>query len=442
MPKRIEDIIPGTKRSIRDVPIKEKKEPEIKKDFREKMQLPIAPPREKRPSRKQTGKRSVKILLIILTTIIIVAIAGYFVSSYFARAIFSVKMREVSVVAGNNAILATPSAINGSLTYQIASIKTAASTTISATIGAHTESKAQGTVTFYNTYSSSAWKLIAGTRIKNNEGLIYRLNSTILIPGYKTVNGTLTPGSITGTVTADATGEKYNMTRSDEPETLHIVAYAGNSKDSSVYAKVTSSIRGGFIGNKVSVSSSVLASTTSRLQTVITNTAWERIKSSIPKDYIFYENAYTTSFEKPIVSQAPNNKATITLEGTVYGILFKKTDLAAKLAGLSVVQTFKNMAYDTPGIEKLSFSISNPKDFSPIKKNTLIFQLKGSMKLVGILPTDELKTKIAGLSLAETEQIMRNYSPIIDLEKSSGQVVPPWAHIPKDPEKISIVIEE
>jgi hypothetical protein len=63
------------------------------------------------------------------------------------------------------------------------------------------------------------------------------------------------------------------------------------------------------------------------------------------------------------------------------------------------------------------------------------------MKLVGTVPIEELKRKFAGMALTDTEAIIRSYSPIIDLGKSSGQVVPPWSKIPKNLDKISIIVQ-
>jgi len=105
------------------------------------------------------------------------------------------------------------------------------------------------------------------------------------------------------------------------------------------------------------------------------------------------------------------------------------------------VDSFKGLAFDTPGMDQLSFNISNAKDFSPIKKNNLIVQIKGSFSLVGTVPVAELKNKFAGMALSDTEAVIRSYSPVIDLAKSSGQVVPPWSRIPKNPDKISIIIQ-
>jgi len=61
----------------------------------------------------------------------------------------------------------------------LVSVQKFASTTVQATAGAYTETKAQGTVTLYNAFSAQSWKLIAGTRLKNDSGLIYKMTSSV-----------------------------------------------------------------------------------------------------------------------------------------------------------------------------------------------------------------------------------------------------------------------
>lgn len=424
----------------------EKKSAEKKHDEEQPVNIkrvstPPPPLMQHPPKKKKNSSKKSRVILAILGILVVVGIAAYFASTYFARAVFTVKPREIPVTV-NSTVIATPTSLNGSLAYELVSVVNSASTTIKATVGEYTESKAKGTVTFYNSFSNKPWRLIAGTRFVNPNGLVYRLGSTITIPGFTTSSGgVFNPGTVAATLIADQPGEEYNAVRSEPLEKLRVIAYEKDPKYETVYAKITAPISGGFKGNKVTVSPTVLASTTAVLQNMIIAESMDHLRSIVPNGYVLYDNAYSAVFVPASVNSL-SKTPTVTVRGTVYGILFKKDELVSKLAGSAIVQSFNNLSYTTPGLEDLSFTISNAKDFSPIKKNNLIMQVKGSMKLVGDVPVEELKSRLAGLALVDTERVIKSYSPIIDLEKSSGQVVPPWSKVPTNLDKISIIIQK
>jgi len=147
------------------------------------------------------------------------------------------------------------------------------------------------------------------------------------------------------------------------------------------------------------------------------------------------------NYETQIVDSSPN-KANIIVRGTAYGILFNKKELITKLVGTSIVDSFDDLPFEAIGLDKMSFVIANQKDYKPENGGTMIMELKGGLSLVGTIPINELKQRFAGLPLSATAEILRTYSPIIDLTKSSGQVVPPWSKVPKILDKISIIIDK
>ncbi len=465
MPRRVQDIIPVERRTIRNVPVenqkedepfrvskpkKESKKAEPEKEEQVAIKRIFTPPAipeiikyegtEEKPPR--APRKKLKTTLIIFGVVIVIGVAAYFTSNYFARAVFTIKPREIPVTVNEN-MIAAASPIADLIAYELVSVQDSATTTLNATVGSHIESKAKGTVTFYNSFSANPWRLIAGTRFQNDAGLVYRLSGTITIPGFsKSASGAFVPGSTKAVLVADQAGENYDALPTDPPQKLRVVAYRGDPKYEIVYAKITGEVSGGFVGNKVTVNPAALASTTAILRAAIVKKTMDHLKSIVPDGYILYDNAYSGIFATPTVENSnQSNIATVSLGGTIYGILFDKNDLAAKLAGAASVDSFKGLAFDTPGMDQLSFNISNAKDFSPIKKNNLIVQIKGSFSLVGTVPVAELKNKFAGMALSDTEAVIRSYSPVIDLAKSSGQVVPPWSRIPKNPDKISIIIQ-
>lgn len=471
MPRRVQDIVPNTHRSIRDIPV-----------VRSTLTAPIQPPKKKvgrsvsinkldivqprngkgddgdnkgSESKSFEGSKSDSIrnkfagksskvgakkwIFLLMGIVIIVAIAGYIASVYFSKAVFTIAPKTIPFSV-DSTYVAQNTGGKGVLTYELATIKGDASATVPASPGPKISTSAKGKITVYNSFSTQSQRLIAGTRFADDTGRIYRLASSIIVPGYTTAGTTVKPGSIVTSVTAAEPGQSYNITKSDPISDFKIVAYKGTSKYESIYGRIATDISGGFVGTKNNVNPKVLASTTAELQSKITNSLLGQLRASIPAGYVIYPKAYVATFDAPTVGEGDSKSASIGLKGTVYGILFKRSELVSRVAGEQAVTEFDDFDYETPGLESLDFSIANPKDFSPEKKNTLIVKLKGEAMLVGVVPVDSLKNKLAGLSLAETSSVLRSFKPVIEIEKSSGSITPPWSKVPSDQDRITIEV--
>jgi hypothetical protein len=471
MPRRVQDIVPNTHRSIRDIPVERPSivapiQPPKKKTGRSvsMRKMDIEPKEEETeetetveerpvkntpesiraaaaviPPRKTKKSGAKKWLFMLMGIVVIVAIAGYVASVYFSRASFTI-VPKVIPFSVNSTYISQSTPGKGVLTYELAVIKGDSSATVPATDGPKISTSAKGKITLYNSFSAQSQRLIAGTRFADDTGRIYRLASSVVIPGSTSSGSSVTPGSISASVTADQPGQSYNITKSDPVSDFKIVAYKGTAKYDSIYGRIASDITGGFVGAKKTINPTALASTTADLQTKISSTLLTQLKTSVPAGYIMYPKAYVSTFSTPTVDGTDPKSATVTLKGTVYGILFKRSDLVARVAGDQAVAAFDNFSYETPGLESLDFSIANAKDFSPEKKNTLIIKLKGDAMMVGNIPVDEMKRKLAGLSLAETSTVLRSYKPVIEIEKSSGSITPPWSKVPSDTDRITVEV--
>ncbi|MDB5239310.1 MAG: hypothetical protein JWO00_645 [Candidatus Parcubacteria bacterium] len=460
MPRRVEDIVRSDRRSIRDTPIdipeplkKGGKAPVPKPDIaREvpihklKVTAPIHvgnagkgfPDPAKRKARKARNWWLITSFLVIA----FVAIAGYAASIYFSRATFTIVPVTIDAPV-DTTIVASATSTLGYLSYKTSTFTGSAKTSVPATTGAFSSTKASGVVTLYNTYSKDSQRLNAGTRLSSDSGLIYRLTGTVVVPGYTLTSKGITPGSLAVNVIADQAGAEYNIPKSNSALTFKIVAYQGGPRYAGFYGHPASDISGGFAGQKKTVDKTLLASTTANLQTALTAELLAKAKAAVPEGYIMYDNAYKTSFAPAAISGTTTDSATVALTGTLYGVLFKTSDLIVKLVGAEKVNSFNAFPYRAPGLESLSFVITNPSEFSPAQQGTLIAKVKGNVKLVGIIPVATLKQKLAGLSLAQTSAILKAYSAIIDIGKSSGELFPSWSmSVPNDESRISIVVKD
>jgi hypothetical protein len=71
--------------------------------------------------------------------------------------------------------------------------------------------KADGTMTVYNSYDSSPHKLVAGTRFMSADGKIFRSTTDAIVPGGSLGGGKVIAGQTSVPVQADQNGDQYNL---------------------------------------------------------------------------------------------------------------------------------------------------------------------------------------------------------------------------------------
>jgi hypothetical protein len=471
MPRRVQDIIPSKRRSVRDIPLEDSKpsrssnastsssrasKTRSKEDDTEEVKIhkprvsekespksqEVEEAKEEKP-RKQKKKHRFPWMLTTVGVVVVLAGAGFFISSHFATATFTLVPKVVPAKVGGTYVI--PPASNGSFGYEIMTITGAASTTVPASVGPYTETKAQGSVTVYNAYSSQAQKLVAGTRLAANSGLAYRLTSSIVVPGYTKSGSTIMPGSVKTSIIADKAGADYNIGGGDVVSDLRFIAYKGTSKYDGFYARLASDISGGFAGSKTVVPPTVLASTTADLQSSLSDDLERRLMAALPEGYVMYPHTSISMFAAPSLAPLASSTSASTrlsVAGTSYGLMFKAVDLARFLAGASSTSAFGTVGYGVPDIDSLSFIMTNQKDFSLSKKSNITARISGAFDLVGAIPVLTIRSAMAGISLSQTQTILKKYAAAIDLSASSAEINPPWVTtVPSDKNNVIIVVK-
>lgn len=91
--------------------------------------------------------------------------------------------------------------------------------------------KATGKITVYNNYSTTPQRLILNTRFQSPDGRIYRLATSLMVPGKTIMNGKETPGSVDAVVIAEEEGAQYDI----GPTRFTIPGYIGDPRYESMY---------------------------------------------------------------------------------------------------------------------------------------------------------------------------------------------------------------
>lgn len=430
MPRRVEDIKPAHSRSIRDIP-KRVHISKVKSDDLEPIsshKISLAQPQKN----KKTG--SLRWFLLSLGILIIIAGLGYIASVYFARATFTIVPKSVSVEINSTYLVQDSSlkmaATAGSIPYSSITMQGIATTTVPATVGPAVSTKAQGSVSIYNSFSTTAQRLVAGTRFVNSAGKVYRLAGSVVIPGYTIASKTIMPGKVTASIIADQPGESYNISGLGSVSDFKIIAYKGTTKYDSIYARLTGPVSGGMVGTQNIVNPTILASTTALLRKNITSDLVKQARITLPEGYIMYDNAHIDSFATTTTTGIDKSSSLLTVQGTVDVLIFKKTDLINRLAEVTAKSTLGSSKYETSGLEDLNVTINSSKSTKSTSGSNLVISMKieGEIRLVSSIPAEEIISKILGKTSIEAEQVFKQYASVI--ESVDGEVMPPWSKIP------------
>ncbi len=441
--KVVQDIVPSERRTIRNIPVRvmptEPPPPKRTRARIPKEESPVIhieedeivppPPLSRRP---RGGSSRSKLLLtfgIILTSVIVICIA---LSFLYSKAVVTITPQITELeVAGT--FTAHKESTTSTLIYEVINVSDTRHETIVASAGPRIETKAKGTITLYNNYSATAQKIVAGTRLSDPDGHIYRTSSTITIPGKKTVSGKVVPGSSAVMVIADIAGEAYNTTMAELKGDYKIVAYKGTPKYDGFYGRLKTDLSGGFSGNKMIIDPEAEKTAITSGEEALKAELLIKLKNAVPENYVLYDSAYIPSFTKGSATFKSTTTADISLQGNLQGIIFKKDALLKNIAGKEI-QKFPSSTYDVKGMEELTFTILNTKDISLKKGTPVIFSLKGNMMIIGTFEEGELKNKLKGIALEDSNAVFAKYGAI---SNAYALITPFWLrHFPNTEERI------
>ncbi len=427
--KLVQDIVPSERRSVRKIIIEDEDDIEDKEEEVTKIRTRRIKSKVNEDSKPIPSKLSNRNLITFIIILISFLIFGVALSLSYSKGIVTITPKIVKYSV-DGTFIAKKDALNDDLSYQSITVSDKIVQSIPATKGPLIQTKAKGSVTLYNNFSASSQVLVAGTRISSPDGLIYRTSTTVNIPGKKTL-----PGSANVSVVADQAGEAYNASLSNTKSNFTIPGYKGTPKFSAFYAKLKTDLVGGFSGNKMIISEQSKKEAVTTMENSLKPLLISKLNQNVPKDYIFYKDAYNIEFEvsEPIMKTA--SSAEIQVTGTGYGAIFNKKPLISFIAGKEI-NKFPSDNYTVEGDSDLVFSISNSKDFSIKKSSPLIFTLKGPLKITGTFSELDLKNQLKGIKLQDSNLVFSKYPSITS---AYALITPFWMRsFPNSVERINI----
>lgn len=347
-----------------------------------------------------------------------------------------VAMQERDFVAGSGASSTIP--------FHLMTISGEESTELAATGEKNVSTKASGKIVIYNDFNTQNQRLIKNTRFQAPDGKIYRINESIDVPGQKTVDGKLVPGSLEVTVYADAPGAEYNIDLTD----FTIPGFKGSPRYDKFYARSKTSMSGGFSGITKVVADTDVQKAREDLALTLKEKLLAEALAQKPKESVMYKNAAFYSLadgaNTGAEGGADSDKKTVkfTLKGDITVMLFDSAELSKAVVSGAVtpVEISEGDVVLVQNIEELAFSFKNG-DISAPKEGALVpFTLSGNAHAIWRVDVPMLLQKIAGTKKSEYVNV---FAGMHGIEKANSKIRPFWkTRFPEDPSKIHVEITE
>lgn len=386
-----------------------------------------------RISRKEKVSNNSHIFLWGLS-IVFVGIVLFLLSSTFSTATITITPKTQALVLNDTLNITTDATNTKNLHFQIMTVKKTASKSLETDGEQYVETKATGKVIIYNNDSTSKQRLINNTRLESSEGLIYRIRDSVDVPGIKTVNGVKTPGSVEVDVIADAPGEKYNMSISDLKGDFKIPGFKGSTKYNTFYARLSSDIAGGFIGNQKKVSETSITSGRNEIINSLKTDIVKDIYTQTPEQFIVFKDNYFTQIND-LPDTSKDNGYQISEEAVAYVVMFNKDELSSYLAKQKI-ENYDNSKVDILWTDAVTASTTG-STAKPWTEKTLKIKLVGQTRFVWQYDPSVILSEIKGQSRNILQAVLKQNPSIKEIQAS---IRPQWNSVfPKNDDKIKIV---
>jgi len=373
-----------------------------------------------------TRKPSRKIFYI--ASVFFVLALAFGISVFFKSAEVRVTPRsQATPLAGT--FTAYKDAVDSTLGFQLVTVTQEAQVTVPATGEQNVNRKARGTIVVYNNATTEAQKLIATTRFQASTGQVYRIVSSVSIPGKQTKAGKVIPGSVEAVVEADQSGDTYNIGLAD----FTLPAFKSDPKFTTIYARSKTAMSGGFVGVQKGVSAEDLAKANASLEQQLRNTFGTDISSQIPENFVMFNESVRYTFSEPTQAKAEGDGALLVKKGTATALIFDKTALSRQI--VKQVLSGSDEPIKVDDLEKLVFAFSST-GFDSATASQVSFTLSGDAHLVWTFDENKFKTDILGLTRDQAKTLGGTYPAIKEI---TVETKPFWnMTIPMNVEKVTV----
>lgn len=374
----------------------------------------------------------------LIGVLAVVLIGGIIASTAFLSKFTLTIVPQFKEPNVNAEFTAYPDRRDDALTYEIMTLEQSGERQVKATGQENVQSQAKGFIEISKTTSGSE-RLIKNTRFRSPDGLIYRIQESVVVPGaMKDSSGALVPGSIRAEVFADAVGDQYNLpvgTKFDVP----------GFKDSgltelytSIHAENKEPFTGGYNGPKFMIDENELSTAKQALQMELRDALLAKIESEKPADFVVFKDAVAISYNDLPTVEYGEDLVTIKVQAVLQLPLFKNSDFSGFMAK-ETIPTYEGESVRIRNTGDLKFSYTDSSISSTNIANlpSLTFNIVGKPLVVWEYNTEKLQKDLAGKQMTAVNTVLSGYT---EIEKASVTTKPFWSRsFPEEPTKINII---
>jgi hypothetical protein len=327
-----------------------------------------------------------------------------------------------------------------SLSYEILTLEATSEAQVKASGQVQIQEQAMGLITISKT-TPGAERLIKNTRFRTPEGLVYRIQESVVVPGaVRNEASSLTPGTIQAEVFADEVGENYNIGSNTSFDIPGFQEGGFTALFEAISAENTSPFSGGFDGPQFQIDEGELSEARQTLQVSLRNNLLARIETEKPADFIAYPDAVAITFNQLPAVEYEQDLVTIREQAVLQIPLFQTTDLGSFLAQETIATYEGNpVRVADPLVMKFTYTSASTSRSVIANEPSLSFNLSGKPLLIWEYDIESLKADLITLPKTAINNAVLAYPGI---DGARVRITPFWQRtFPEDAEDI-LVIEE
>lgn len=388
----------------------------------------------------EDGRKKDSNRLLISIVLFVVIVGGAIgLSAILGKTELSIypEFREPNI---NAEFTAYPDKRAGSLSYEIMTLESTSEAQVKATGKVDVKEQATGVIEIIKT-TPGAERLIKNTRFRNPEGLVFRIQESVVVPGaVKDGEGASIPGTIQAEVFADDVGEQYNVPAGTTFDVPGFKEGGFNDLYNAISARNPQNFKNGFDGPQFQIDEKELEAARQQLQIDLRNNLLARVDSEKPADFVTFKEAVAITYNQLTPIQNGQDLVTIREQAILQIPLFQKIEFGSFLAQESVTTYEGNpVRVDDPSVFTFRYTSATTSSSVIANEPSLTFNLSGKPLLIWEYDVEKLKKDLAGLQKTAINNVILAY-PGIDGAKV--HITPFWQRtFAEKPEEI-IVIEE
>ena len=331
------------------------------------------------------------------------------------------KVRELNV---NAEFTAYTESKPGELVYEVMTLDATGERQVKASGQETITKQATGEIEISKS-TAGAERLIKNTRFQTTNGLVFRIQESVVVPGAVTdTAGKSVPGVIRAQVFADEVGDTFNISAGTPLQVPGFKEGGYTDLYNAITAKNTQAFTDGFNGPRFIINEDELSTARQSLQLELRDALLAKVSSERPADFTSFDSAIALTYTALPPVQYGDDLVTIKEQAILQIPLFKNQDFASFIAKETIVG-YEGEPVRIDNLQNLSFaySIASTSQSNIANLPSLTFKITGVPKIVWTFDSEKMKADLLGKEKTAFNGVLSQYSGI---EHGEVAVRPFW----------------